>query len=301
MNQKNPKVSVCIVTYNQEKYIRQCLQSIVDQKTSFDFEVIVGDDASTDTTPKILLEFFENHADIFKVLIHDSNIGPTNNYLSVHDLAKGQYVAHIDGDDYALPGKIQAQSDVLDANEKITAVWHRVDYFDDNGGFCSGKTADISVFNKGQISFAESIRMGFIGVHSSLMYRRSAREKNPIFHELLDLYFTWDFLSKGSGYIIDNVLGRYRVASLGSLSISSPRKICLLAIAHAHYFLGKFPEQRKNFFIWACTNAIVEIKNFRLTFLDFLLLALKSFSIVSIKKIFINIINIRKVRVRYNR
>jgi glycosyltransferase involved in cell wall biosynthesis len=57
MTAKNPKVSVCVVSYNQEKYIRQCLQSIVDQATDFDFEVIVGDDFSTDGTRVIIEEF----------------------------------------------------------------------------------------------------------------------------------------------------------------------------------------------------------------------------------------------------
>ena len=56
-----PKVSVCVVTYNQEKYIRQCLQSIVDQETDFDFEVIVADDCSTDRTSCIVQEFADKY------------------------------------------------------------------------------------------------------------------------------------------------------------------------------------------------------------------------------------------------
>ena len=56
---KPPKVSVCVVTYNQEKYVAQGLQSIVDQETDFDFEIIVGDDCSTDGTREILENFKE--------------------------------------------------------------------------------------------------------------------------------------------------------------------------------------------------------------------------------------------------
>ena len=54
LGKKTPKVSVCVITYNQEKYIAQCLQSIVDQETDFDFEIIVGDDCSTDGTREIV-------------------------------------------------------------------------------------------------------------------------------------------------------------------------------------------------------------------------------------------------------
>ena len=71
---KHPKVSVCVITYNQGKYIRQCLQSIVDQKTDFDFDIVVGDDLSTDETPEILREFAVNSDYVAWEVIAD--IGP---------------------------------------------------------------------------------------------------------------------------------------------------------------------------------------------------------------------------------
>ena len=58
MADKIPKVSICVVTYNQEKFIGQCLQSIVDQVVNFDIEVIVADDCSTDGTRDIIKDFF---------------------------------------------------------------------------------------------------------------------------------------------------------------------------------------------------------------------------------------------------
>ena len=60
------KVSVCIVTYNQERYIAQCLQSIVDQVVGFDFEVLVSDDASSDRTPEIISEFARRYPNLIK-------------------------------------------------------------------------------------------------------------------------------------------------------------------------------------------------------------------------------------------
>jgi glycosyltransferase involved in cell wall biosynthesis len=63
-NIKPPKVSVCIVTYNQEQYIRQCLQSVVDQEVDFEVEIIVSDDCSTDSTPQIVQEFAEKNKNI---------------------------------------------------------------------------------------------------------------------------------------------------------------------------------------------------------------------------------------------
>ena len=64
--EKTPKVSVCVITFNHEKYIRQCLQSIVDQETNFDFEVIVGDDCSKDGTREVVQEFAGKYLTIFQ-------------------------------------------------------------------------------------------------------------------------------------------------------------------------------------------------------------------------------------------
>lgn len=300
-SEKTSKVSVCVITYNQEQYIRQCLQSLVDQETNFNFEVIVGDDCSIDGTRDIIREFTERYPEIVKAVYQEKNIGRgNNNYLTVHSKALGQYVAHMDGDDYAMPGKLQAQANVLDSKLECTAVWHRVDYFDDAGGFCSGETSDLSIFDRGNVYFEEAIRIGFIGVHSSLMYRRSARAKVPFSQQTLDIYLTWDLLSKGSGYVLNEVLGRYRIAASGSLTVSSMSRIRRLAIEHANHFLDRFPEQRKSYFIWAVSNAIIDIKNIRLTAIDFISFALRNFSFVKPSDIYRNLLNMRRTQVRWS-
>lgn len=295
-----PKVSVCVVTYNQQNYIRQCLQSIVDQKTNFDFEVIVADDCSTDGTGEIVRQFAEKYPNKVRSIFHEKNIGASKNFIYVHQQAIGEYVAHMDGDDYALPGKLQAQEIILNSELECTAVWHRVDYFDDFGGFCSGKTADLSLFENGKVKFADAIHLGFISVHSSLMYRRSAREPVSIDQVILDLYITWDLLSKGTGYILPAILGRYRVAASGGVTVSSLQKIRRISIEHAKYFVKKFPMYRKDYFIWALSNLIIDCKNRRLTAINFLLFALRNITIVWPSKVFSNLLNIRKIQVKWN-
>ncbi len=297
--EKKPKVSVCVVTYNQEKYIHQCLQSLIDQVTNFDFEVIVADDCSTDGTRAIVKDFAEKYIGKIKPIFHNKNIGAYKNFVYVHEQANGAYVSHMDGDDYALPGKLQAQANILDNDQVCTAVWHRADYFDDGGGFCSGKTADLSVFANGKVLFADAIKLGFVGVHSSLMYRRSARESVPLDKKILDIYITWDLLSKGHGFILNEVLGRYRVASSGSISVSSSIKLRKLSIEHASYFSKKFPEQRKNYFIWALCKFIVEAKNFRPAAIYFLKYAVFNIRLVKPSEIIYCFLNVRKIQVRW--
>ncbi len=70
---ENIGVSVLCATYNQEKYIRQCLEGFVMQKTNFPFEVIVNDDASTDKTPKIIQEYADKYPNIIKPIYQKEN------------------------------------------------------------------------------------------------------------------------------------------------------------------------------------------------------------------------------------
>ena len=258
-----PKVSVCVITYNQERYIRKCLQSLVTQQTDFDFEVIVGDDCSTDGTRAVVQEFVERYPHTVRPLFQPTNTGGSRNNLSVHAAARGEFVAHLDGDDYALPGRLQAQADLLASNAECNAVWHRVDFFDNDGGFCSGNTADLSSFPGGRVEFGDAVRLGFIGVFSSLMYRRSARTSVDLDRQILDLHFTLDLLSKGHGHIIDQVLGRYYVASTGSLTATARQRGHLLAIAHANEFLARRPENRRDFMVWGLCCALIDAKNRR--------------------------------------
>jgi glycosyltransferase involved in cell wall biosynthesis len=158
--EKTPKVSVCVVTYNQEKYIRQCLQSIVDQETDFDFEVIVGDDCSTDGTRAILQEFAYKYPGVVKPIFQEKNIGPAQNYFSVHKLAKGEYVAHVDGDDYWLPNKLLYQVNILNNNRDIIFV---ADYI--------GKSKNLDIRYK-KLNAEELFKANNIALHSSKLYRK---------------------------------------------------------------------------------------------------------------------------------
>lgn len=88
------KVLVCVIAYCQEKYIRQCLQSIVDQETGSGFEVIVTNGCSTDGSRGIVREFADRYPDMVKPLFHKDNIGALKNFVFVHEYARGEYIAY---------------------------------------------------------------------------------------------------------------------------------------------------------------------------------------------------------------
>lgn len=123
MTAKKPKVSVCVVTYNQEKYIRQCLQSIVDQATDFDFEVIVGDDCSTDGTSEIVEFFLSKYPLVVRYIRQGKNVGPFRNLMDTCKMAKCEFIAHCDGDDFWLPNKLQTQISFLEGNKNVSGVF----------------------------------------------------------------------------------------------------------------------------------------------------------------------------------
>ena len=204
-----PKVSVCIVTYNQEKYIRECLSSIFRQTTNFDFEVIVGDDCSTDSTRSIVQEFANLYPNKLKVLLHTKNVGAVENYFATHELAQGKYIAHMDGDDYALPGKLQKQADFLDEHVIFNIVWHRVNY-----QFVNGRQApDLIRYEKIREGYSKSdlIKFTFLANHSTKMYRATQRQFCGRSKTTLDYLLNIQHLQNGrAAYVSQEILGVYR-------------------------------------------------------------------------------------------
>lgn len=106
-------LSVGIITYNQAGFIRQCLDSVLAQEVDFPYEIIVGDDGSTDSTPEILAEYQTRHPGLITVL-GGANAGISENYKKVLGRCQGQFVALLEGDDYWTdPTKLQTQVDFL--------------------------------------------------------------------------------------------------------------------------------------------------------------------------------------------
>ena len=215
--EKVPKVSVCVITYNQEKYIRQCLQSIVDQKTNFEFEVIIGEDCSTDGTRSIVMEFEAKYPDIVNPIYHKKNAGGrgTNNLLAVYGAARGKYIAHMDGDDYMLPGKLQIQYDELENNPDCTICVHEMKRLDQQ------KKRFLEVVSK-NIPAKSNIEYLLMNLpffpHSSKMFRAVCHNGLEVrSEELLDCYFHVHHALAGNILYLNKCLGVYRL-NIGNAS-----------------------------------------------------------------------------------
>lgn len=138
---QKPLVSICCLTYNMEKYIEQTIESLLMQRTTFPYEIIIHDDASTDNTKKIIEEYALKYPDIIKPLFQEENqhskTGFRFQYKDVFPITHGKYIAYCDGDDYWIdPMKVQKQVDFLESNPDYGLVHTKaVKYYEKSGMF----------------------------------------------------------------------------------------------------------------------------------------------------------------------
>lgn len=207
----NPKVSVTVVTYNHGEWLAECLESIVNQKTNFSFEVIVGDDASTDgITRDVLGKFHEAYPDLIVPIFREYNVGPTSNYFDVVSRARGQYIAHMDGDDLMLPGKLQEQADLLDANPDFSMVVHDMLPLPKADNNLSGSGGRVSI---GTVT--DLLLNGCYFCHSSKMYRSAAIVSRSSERPVVDYFLHIEHAISGKIGYVSTPLGGHRLHPKG--------------------------------------------------------------------------------------
>ena len=121
---KDPLVSVRVVTYNQEKYIGECLDGVLKQVTDFEYEIVIGEDCSQDRTREICFEYQKRHPDKIRVLWWHENVRAMGgNQARTQAHCRGEYIALLEGDDYWTdPLKLQKQVDLICSKECIGCV-----------------------------------------------------------------------------------------------------------------------------------------------------------------------------------
>jgi glycosyltransferase involved in cell wall biosynthesis len=194
-----PQVSVCMLAYNHAPYIRDALNSVLNQKTNFGFEILVHDDASQDGTAAIIRDYATRYPNIVKPIFQTENQHSQRIYPSVHfnyPRARLPFVAMCEGDDYwSDESKLQLQVDGLRANPDINLSFHaalRVNYEDPNDpDKVYGQYANQSGF----ISFTDILHRvcGWIPF-ASCMIRQTAKER------FLEFLRTRPYLTVGEIY-----------------------------------------------------------------------------------------------------
>jgi glycosyltransferase involved in cell wall biosynthesis len=124
-----PKLSVHVITYNHARFIGQALDSILAQQVSFEYEIVVGDDCSTDGTAEIIRDYCDHWPGKIKAQFHDANVGMMRNVRETLERCEGEYIAFLEGDDYWTdPNKLQTQVEYLDQHPDCALCHHRVEH-----------------------------------------------------------------------------------------------------------------------------------------------------------------------------
>lgn len=130
-----PLVSVCMTTYNHEAYLRQAVESILAQETSFDVELVLGDDCSADSTAAICREYAAKYPGRVRFVTGQRNVGWRANYRRTFEACRGKYVAYCDGDDWwSDPRKLQMQADLLESDPSCGMCYTRASNYYQNTG-----------------------------------------------------------------------------------------------------------------------------------------------------------------------
>ena len=242
-SERVPMVSVALVTYKHEAYIREALDSILMQRVNFSYEIVAGDDCSPDGTQDILREYADRHPGRFVLLLREKNLGATANSYDIKCHCTGRYIAQLEGDDFWTdPDKLQKQVDFLEAHPEYIGTAHMHNVVDENS--CPIKEID-GYCEPGRFTMKDYLVEGNLpGQTATLVYRNIYR--NPLHdysiearaHDFRsDVTVTLILLSLGDIYtFIDSMSSRRLVRKVGetnwnSVSMTRDLKVdeCLLS------------------------------------------------------------------------
>lgn len=217
-----PRISICVTTFNQHRYIRECLESLLGEAAGRDAEILVGDDGSDDGTSEMVAEFATAHPAVVTHVRHVPRLSSPANTKDLLARCTGEYVARLDGDDYWLPGKLGRQVEFLETHPDCSAVYTNAITIDEAGN-------RMGVFNdvgEGRFDMAALLRRGNFLNNSSVLFRRqSIAPWLAIEGALID--YRAHLLHARFGYVaqIGEPLTAYRVNAQGSMVAGMNEKV----------------------------------------------------------------------------
>ena len=236
------KVSVLMITYNQERFIAQALDSVLAQVTDFRYEVVIGEDCSTDRTREILLGYQKAHPDRVRLLLHDVNVGMNANVAATRRACRGQYIALLEGDDYwTSPQKLQKQVDFLEKHPECAVCFHNAAIVSEDG---SEQPGDYCRFDKDRIFTLRRLLRGNIIPTCSALFRADLLPDLPEWMsglKMLDWPIHLLLARRGNLAYLNERMAAYRVHPGGLWSATqndelkwTPERITMYRLMHAH-------------------------------------------------------------------
>lgn len=233
-------ISVLVCTYNQEKYLAQALDSVLMQQCHEPFEILIGDDCSTDGTGKIADEYQSRYPEKVKVIRPKKNMGASQNFIRLAKEAKGDFLSICDGDDYWLREDVlQKQLDVFRANPDVGMVCAKAKCYNQEMGAYQGTLGYTGAEDlMTMLRDNRDVAAPTIAFRRDLMLRCIADSKwyidqNWFYDSVMAYWFAYNSAIK----FIDEELAAYRVLANSACHADSPEKEAEYA---RRYFMVKW-------------------------------------------------------------
>jgi glycosyltransferase involved in cell wall biosynthesis len=217
------KLSVCLITHNHEQFIAQALDSALEQQVTFDYEIVVSDDCSTDGTRQIVTAYQQRHPDKIRLALPEKNLGVNRNLAQTLRACRGEYIALLEGDDFwTSPTKVQDQVRFLESHPECVICFHAVKVFYEDGASASRVTPRLS--HKKISTIEDLLGLGNFIPTCSVIFRSGLFGEFPEwFYTLRIADFPLHVLNAQYGKIgyINKVMGAYRIHRGGTFSAAS--------------------------------------------------------------------------------
>ncbi|MFZ7134391.1 MAG: glycosyltransferase family 2 protein [Eubacteriales bacterium] len=226
MSNKKIEVSVYVLTYFHEDYIQDALNSVLAQKTRFNYEIVVCDDGSTDRTMEILEDYSKKYPKLIRVYHNNKNIGIPKNIYKARCLCKGKYIVVLAGDDYWInENKIESQASFLEKHDNFVAVCNAMElrYDSDTNPFRTlpskkkrNRAFNLKNYENGETLYTHGFMMrNFFLTEDGRAHFYKAQMISDKVDDAVDNVL---LLQKGDVFILDLITDVYRVPRVRSLA-----------------------------------------------------------------------------------
>lgn len=268
------KVTILITTYNLKAYIREAIESVLNQKTDFLYRILIADDASTDGTKEILKDYEEKYPEKIKLIAQKNNLGSLRNSICLYEDCKTEYFAFLDGDDYWLDNtRLQRQVDFLEKNKEFVICGGNTQFFCESKRK-NNKTVVHKRFLGKSYSIEDYYNQKVPFVHtSSILFRNIIfkQEVPQIYYQVQNTFEEpalrgEDFrflihLSQGKMMLFEDTLSVYRIHDKGVWQ-GAGRTIQLLESVIYYNFCKKYWNEHRVYFDKLCQNAYIKLMQF---------------------------------------
>ncbi len=269
-------VSVFMPTYNQETLVTEAIESVLAQDYS-DWELIIGDDCSTDKTYEIISNYQKKYPDKIKPFRNNSNLGITKNFNKILSKCTGKYISFFAGDDVYLPGKLSNQTALMESNPNCILSYHDIDVFNSESGdtvkfWNSGDNGTNPITGNSKEVAKALVKDGTKFMAAlSIMVKREAIPSNG-HDERIPIASDWllwiEICAQNDGEILflDDVYARYRRHSNNITNKTKDHQedlfVTLAIVESRYHFLTKLAQRKRAHFYYRRATQEVESNNY---------------------------------------